>query len=269
MSSLASVAQNVVGQGSNLSKSTGLLSELTGQQGKIQIIKQGIGVILEVEVCTNENHSREATVTTNPLESDGVVSDHIIKNPWDLSITGVISDTPLYDYQRFLAQSYGNALSSVLPPLGITGAAVAYKSAAAQRKQDRPALAAYKVLSALLEAAEPFTLVTSYNRYPNMVLKSLSLPRDAQTSSACTFTLGITQVHFVTPQYVQISALANPNLGANLKEGGERSAEDQAILDREAAGHTLGVDTGTAINNATAKVGDVAASGLEAIGIGG
>lgn len=272
LASSASVVQNVVGQGVGLSKSAGLLQGLTGQPGKVSIIAQSGGLVvqlLEVEVTTNEAHNKESTVTTNPLESDGVVSDHIIKNPWEISITGLISDTPLYDYQRFVAQSYGNALSSVLPPLGIIEAAVAYKSAYAQKNVQKRSLGAYKSLVALLESSSMFTLITNYQRYANMVLKALSFPRDAQTSTVCAFTLSMTQIELVTPQYVEITALKNPNLAAERKEGGELSAEEQEILNQDAKGEALGVKTGKTINNAAAKVGDVAQAGFDKLGLGG
>ena len=123
MSFLAGGVGNVVGQAAGLSKSAGLLQELTGQAGRVQILQPGLGCVIQLDACVNEQHGREAQVTTNPIEDGSVISDHIIVNPVNLAITGVISDTPLYDGKCFLTQSIGNAATSLLPPLGVVAAA--------------------------------------------------------------------------------------------------------------------------------------------------
>lgn len=245
MSFLAGGIANVVGQGAGLSKSAGLLQELTGQPGRVQLVQDGVGCVLEFDACINEQHGREATVTTNPIESGSVVSDHIIVNPVTLSLTGVKSDTPLYDKDRFLRQTIGNAVTAFLPPLGVVTATSAYtygQRAAAlddpANKPKSPSKQAYDTLMRLV-AGDPSTtppmlpqlisVLTAYARYPDMVIKSLSIPRDAGTSGQLVFTIQLQQIQVVSPQVVDVAKLKNPALGAGKKVNGELEAEGKEI----------------------------------------
>lgn len=270
MSALAGTLSNVVQQGAGLSKSAGLLQELTGQAGRVQIVQPGYGCVLQFDACINEQHGREAQVTTNPVEDGAVISDHIIVQPLGLSLTGVVSDTPLYDAQRFLTQSIGNAASTLLSPLGIVAAATAYQLSHPQDSVTSPSHEAYRTLMRLAAGdplasppvlPQPFNVLTSYFRYTDMVITSLQMPRDAGTNGQCVFTLAMTQIVRVAAQTVNVAVLSNKLLGANKKVKGETELAAEAVAAQVKAGAAAGQAAETSVANLTSKA-------LSFVGIG-
>ena len=271
MSALAGTLSNAVGQGVGLSKSAGLLQELTGQAGRVQIVQPGYGCVLQFDACINEQHGREAQVTTNPIEDGGVISDHIIVQPLGLSLTGVVSDTPLYDAQRFLTQTIGNAASTLLSPLGIVAAATAYQLTHPQDSVTSPSHEAYRTLMRLAAGdpqasppslPQPFNVLTAYLRYTDMIITSLQMPRDAGTNGQCVFTIVMTQIVRVTPQAINVSVVENKLLGANKKVKGEQELAAEAISAQVQAGAAAGQAAETSIAN-------VAQKALSYVGLGG
>lgn len=274
MSSLAGGLGNVVGQAAGLSKSAGLLQELVGQSGRAQILRPGYGCILQFDACINEQHGRDAQVTTNPVEDGSVVSDHIVVQPVNVMVTGVVSDTPLYDAKRFLTQSIGNAVSSLVPPLGVIAAATAYQLTHPQDSAFSPSKEAYRTLMQLAAGdpsaspptlPAPFTMLTAYARYPNMVVKSLQMPRDASTSGVCVFTLQLEQIQLVTPQYVNVAYIENKPLGASKKKKGEQEAERSEALENFNAGDAY---TYQPTKTALTKVSNAIGKAASAVGLG-
>ena len=246
MGSLAGGLSNVIGQGVGLSKSAGLLQELTGQAGRVQIVRPGYGCILQFDACINEQHGRDCQVTTNPVEDGSVISDHIVVQPLSLMLTGVVSDTPLYDAKRFLTQSIGNAASTLLPPLGIIAAAAAYQLTHPQDSVISPSHEAYRTLMGLAAGSpyasppalpSPFTVLTSYARYPDMVIKSVAMPRDAGTNGQCVFTLQLQQIQVVTPQTVNVAYIEDKALGSSKKVKGEQQEALDKVTDSAKAGY--------------------------------
>jgi hypothetical protein len=274
MSSLAGGLGNVVGQAAGLSKSAGLLQELVGQSGRAQILRPGYGCILQFDACINEQHGRDAQVTTNPVEDGSVVSDHIVVQPVNVMVTGVVSDTPLYDAKRFLTQSIGNAVSSLVPPLGVIAAATAYQLTHPQDSAFSPSKEAYRALMQLAAGdptaspptlPAPFTMLTAYARYPNMVVKSLQMPRDASTSGVCVFTLQLEQIQLVTPQYVNVAYIENKPLGASKKIKGEQEAQASETGANFNAGRQYIYEPTKA---AETKLANTVGKGFSAIGLG-
>lgn len=282
MSFLAGGIANVFGQGAGLSKSFGLLQELTGQPDRVQLIVPSIGTFLQFDACINEQHGRDAQVTTSPIEDGGVVSDHIIVSPVTLSLTGVISDTPLYGGSRFMTQTYGNAATAFLPPLGVVTAASAYTYGTRAAALDNPAnetqspsKAAYNTLMAMAAGdpkanppvlPSPITVLTAYARYPDMVIKSLSMPRDASTGGQCIFTLQLEQIMRVAPMSVPIAVLKDPQASSGRSNLGEKPTKPSKVALAAGSGITSGADvTNAAINkvsgmtNALGNFGDNAA----------
>lgn len=268
MSFLAGGITNVVGQGVGLSKSAGLLQQLTGQASRVQIINPALGTVLQFDACINEQHGREAQVTTSPLESGSVVSDHIIVSPLNLALTGVISDTPLYDGKRFLTQTIGNAATSFLPPLGVAAATTAYQLTNPQDAVFSRSSEAYRTLMRLAagdpsasppQLPAPVTVLTKYARYTDMVIKSLSFPRDASTSGQCVFTLQLEQIQTVSPQVVSVQVLKDPQLGGAKQTMGEQETKQSQLMASYNKGSAFGSDVSDAtVTPALNAVGSVA-----------
>lgn len=112
-----------------------------------------IGAV-SLDATLTEDHQYNARVTTYPVENGQIISDHIINEPITLSITGLVSDTPL----AFLA--------------------------AFNRSVD-----AFNRLITIHERKERVTVVTGIKVYEDMVITSLQVPRNVFTGQSLTFNI--------------------------------------------------------------------------------
>lgn len=142
-----------------------------------------------IDAALTEGHKYSATVTKYPIESGSSIADNITKDPLQVTIEGVVSDTPL-----------GNAVQA---------------RQAAQTSPDTtfeflPSDDALARLIAIFDAEEPVTIETSLKRFENMVLIDLDVPRDADTGDALHFTATFEQVTIVTNNRTTVR-VASPN----------------------------------------------------------
>ncbi|RYF52440.1 MAG: hypothetical protein EOO38_00075 [Cytophagaceae bacterium] len=250
MGSLGSGIVNVVGQGAGLANSTGLLSELQGEPSKVQFLRVGVGTIFEFDSCINESHSRETVPSLFPIEDGGSISDHIFVAPVELSLTGMVSDFPIYKDGQRLLQTLGEAATTLIPPLGITLGAAAQKVFTVSQNMPSRSKEAFRTLTRIQagnpytqppELPQPFIVLTQYARYPDCVIKSLKFDRDASTASTCVFTMTLTQLRRIKPQAVNVAIFKNPGLAAAKQELGE--AESDGLAARGQSGKKVGFDT--------------------------
>lgn len=242
---LSNAVINVAGVGAGLAQSTGLLSELQGQPTRVQFIKDGIGTVLMFDAVLSESHDLSSTPTTFPLEDGSVISDHIVQNPIMLTMTGVISDTPLPETLKDqLTETFGNAAASLLPPLGVTVASTAYSlyqtANLAAGNTVRRSQEAYNILLGLRAGnpnaspptpPTPFTIMTRYGRYASMVITQLNFPVDASTDGQLVFTATLMKMTLVTPQVVNLATLSNSVLAANKVGAGEQEVVPSGLAD--------------------------------------
>lgn len=229
-----SVAQ---GAARNIARQSGLLTELTGEVTRVQFVQDGLGTVLSLDACLNETHSRETQPTAFPVESGSLVSDHILVLPQELTLTGVISDNPIYDSAAQIRSVLSSAITSRLPPLGqalytnAKGAAALY-NAVTGRGAAKPTAVAYQTLLRLQAGdptasppvpPEPFNVLTKYQRYTGMVIRSLTFPRDQSTGEGLVFTVTLTKITRVRPQFTVLNLLANPPLAADKQVTGEKA----------------------------------------------
>lgn len=110
------------------------------------------GVFLDATLT--EDHQYNARATTYPIEDFRNITDHIINEPETLSLTGVVSDTPL------------SILSSF------------------NRSVD-----AFNRLVRIYETKQLITVVTGIKVYTNMCITSLQIPRNVQSGQSLTFSM--------------------------------------------------------------------------------
>lgn len=227
---------------SGLAQSTGLLTELHGAPERVQFIVEATGTVLSCDATLSQTHAFDSMPTLFPVEDGSAITDHIIQNPLQLSITGVVSDTPLRSSDTALAQVFGNAASGLLPPLGVTTASLAYALYTDSKGAIKPSQNAYETLLKLRLGdptasppvpPQPFVILTKYARYEGMVITSLTFPVDASTDGLCVFTLTATRLLLVTPQLVKLALFDDQALAAGKADVGEQEPLDTS----EAAGH--------------------------------
>lgn len=110
------------------------------------------GIFLDATV--SEDHHYVSRATQFPLENGSVITDHVINDPDTLSLSGIVSDTPL----------------SFLSPFN--------------RSID-----AYNRLVRIHDLKERVTVVTGIKIYENMIMTSLSVPRNVETGQSLNFVM--------------------------------------------------------------------------------
>lgn len=213
----------------------------------------GIPIPLVVlDAVVDEVAKYSASVTQHPVESGPEVSDHIqLKNP-TLSLKGTISQNPLD-----LATSIGNLLAGGIGAVtsgnlrknilntGLqTGAAVAGAALLGNAANPlngllggTPDALARSILMDAFEQRVPFDVVTKRIRYENMVIESLSFPRDQDTGFQLKFEIELIRLRIVSSVTTQItgvdesvvtSALQKAALGGQTSKGAGDSATSSA-----------------------------------------
>jgi hypothetical protein len=201
-----------------------LTNLISGKGKKVQIIRENKTVI-EIDCTTQETHSRESPPTEFELEDGGTVSDHIILKQQALEIQGIITDTPISVINSALTA----VASHFIPPIGIVAAGVGMALFNALKKSESPSVQAYAQLLKLQEERKPFDVLTTLNRYDSMVIKSISVPRDAATGQTLVFTLQLVKLKIVKPQTVNIGKYNNSDLSPEELNGGKQEAEPGSV----------------------------------------
>lgn len=205
----------------------GLLGLLGGKQ-RVQFIQNDFTVI-QLDASMKETHSRESPPTEFPIEDGSVISDYVLLKPFQLELTGIISDTPVGDVQGLLTEVATSSVASLVPPVGLIAAGVAAQAGVslfrALSGSKSPSIAAYGQLLQLQQNAQSFDVLTSLYRYPSMWIKSISVPRDAESANILLFTVSLIQLQLVTPQSVNLKIFADPSLASKIGELGQQESQ--------------------------------------------
>ncbi len=147
---------------------------------------------IELDASISESHVGEVEVTEHPVEEGANISDHARPKPETLSVEGVVSNTPLSRSQsRRAFESHGRNLETTTLTDEIQG-------------QPGFAESAYAKLLFIKDTGKVVTVVTKLRTYNNMVLKSLNVPRNAQTGEILRFTAQFLQVKVVQNKFANL-----------------------------------------------------------------
>lgn len=128
----------------------------------------------EVDVAISENHQYDSDITSDPVEVGSDITDHQRLLPDMVTMTGLVSDTPFGDLaDRRLSEGV-------------------------------PSVFALGFFRTLRDARVPVTIETSLRVYDNMLMKTLTVPRNARTGNALAFTAVFKQVVLVTNERTTI-----------------------------------------------------------------
>jgi len=162
---------------------------------------------ISVDASISESHVTSADITENPVEEGAKITDHVQIKPKQLTMTGVISDSPI----NFAVVD------------NITGAANTIFNALGKTKRS---IDAYNRLVDLQNTREPFTVTTGLTVYNNMILSSLQVDREATKANAIYFTATLQEIRIAKTQaIVSTENLADSvkNLGAKKSNLGNQS----------------------------------------------
>jgi len=158
-----------------------------------------------VDATVSEEHVSTADLTENPVEDGAKVTDHVQLKPSQLTIEGVISDTPL---GYAVIGNIQNLVRSVATLFGRSS-----------RSTD-----AFNNLRKLQESRKPFTVITGLKRYTNMIMTDLSVPRTATTGGAIHFRAVMKEIRIVKSKSAGGGSLSSSvsDLGSPTKDLGSK-----------------------------------------------
>lgn len=200
---------------------------------------------LAIDCTVTETHTATSTVTEHPVESGANITDHIRPDPVQLSITGIVSDTPLGSKQIQRAIEVGGASVQVTqqePPSSATGFG----------------RAAWAKLDAIRTAAKPVKVVTRDKTYDSMALVSLSVPKESKTGGALYFTAQFKQVRIVYNRTTRVVVAKAPKAHKKQDTGKQPTA---AVEQPKSYSSELRDQAGDAgVDKALGKIRDIRSS---------
>jgi hypothetical protein len=152
---------------------------------------------LVLDASIKEEHIAEVEVTDHPVEQGAAVTDHARPKPEEVTIEGVVSNTPLNHFQTLRAESRDGytwqTSAAVNSVRGMPGAAES----------------AYQQLRDLRDKPRLVTIVTALRTYDSMVMTSLKVPRDSQIGDVLRFEAKFKQVRVVTNAVTVVATKVN------------------------------------------------------------
>jgi len=133
---------------------------------------------LDFDATLDELHEWKNEVTQNPVETGSPITDHIIEKPDKLRLQGVITNSPLRG--EFAGQYFGGDTES-------------------PRIQT-----AFEAIRELHKARDIVVVYTKHAIYTDMVIESVSIPRNAQIGEEIQFTMELVNIRFVNTQMVTL-----------------------------------------------------------------
>lgn len=194
-------------------------------------------LVLVFDAIESEVPEFEANVSLVPVEdSQPEITDHVqIRNP-TLSLTGVISESPI-DLSVQVAnlaagaqnlvtnnQLRDNFLDSGFSSVaGAIGGDLLSGASAGDAASGALDIIARQIILSAYERAARLTVVTRRQQYENMIIKKISFPRDRSTGRQTRFTMELQQIRVVSPfianlstteSGVSVTAVPNQSLGS-------------------------------------------------------
>lgn len=186
---------------------------------------------IELDATLDESHEWQADATMNPVETGAPVTDHVIEMPDRLRITGVVTDAPIYTSANLSGLFNLTPLETRTQPV-------------------------FDFLYRLIKLREPMTVYTKFKNYDNMVLTSVTIPRNAAQGEAIEFNAEFINIRKVATQVVDVPVGINPTKAAkaggakgstarkteSAKESGKKQAQElQAEIKKEAQSVILSI----------------------------
>lgn len=145
----------------------------------------GIGIVFDASL--SEGYAVRASVTRFPVEEGIVVSDHVRREPDEITINGIVTDAPML------------VNGEMIPP-----------------RADRIA-AAFETLSALV--GQRLDVSTSLRSFTDMLITSIGVTRDAARGIVLDATVTLTQIRTATTILLDLPAPLIPQAKRTKNDG--------------------------------------------------
>lgn len=169
---------------------------------------------IALDAALREVHSGEVEVTEHPVEQGSNITDHTRPKPDRLTIDAIVSNTPINTTQRTrVVEAFGVSFVSSSLEDSRQGAAGYAETA-------------YAKLVELKDKGSPITVVTQIRTYDDMILISLSVPRDSKTGDALLFTASFQRVILVKNKLTRKVVSRDPKVQPKNKTGKQAPKTD-------------------------------------------
>jgi hypothetical protein len=200
-------------------------------------------VTLELDAALSVNFDMTSSLTKSEIEDGSNIADHVTLDPKRITIDGLISDSPLTIFSPALGlatvaagqaaqKTFGNLIGAAAP------IAIGIVSTQLFRSGSSRAQSAYKILEQIRDERVLCSIVNKvHDPYTNMVLVSLSIPRNAQIGESLRFTATFEQANIVQAQSVPVpkSKVTNPSGASNSELGKNSATQTDAATERSAS----------------------------------
>lgn len=132
-----------------------------------------------IDVAISEEHKFETEVTEYPVESGSDITDHVRKKPNEVTLEGIVSDTPLAATILERLASGDRVLTGLL-------------------SEATASLDALAKLMEIRDARKPVTISTSLKTFESMVLTTLTVPRANGDGRALRFHATFKEIRIIT-----------------------------------------------------------------------
>lgn len=149
---------------------------------------------LTIDCSVSEMHSFENEVTENPVERGAAVADHIRQKQNFVTVTGIVSNTPITQEEREATDA------------------------------NQRAEAAFTRLLELRAGGQLITVVTKKRTYRNAAVASLTVPVDGGQGDALFFSATFREVRIVDSKTVQLKT--STNKGKKKQQKGKETGKE-------------------------------------------
>lgn len=168
------------------------------------LIVDGVEAI-PIDVTLSFSSQRSATTADHPIELGAFVSDHVFINNATMELSGIISYNKIPDINIGPSYSESNPLES---------------------STDKPKDGASKLIS-LFNTRTLLTVVSDLEVFGQCVIKTLTIPRNAQIGNDLHFSMTLEQLRIVGTQSSAISLELFDNYYSAARKGTKTPANDK------------------------------------------
>jgi hypothetical protein len=225
--------------------------------------KNGAVVEIEFDAVLRLTPNTSSTATSHPVQKGAPISDHVRPEPLRLSVEAMVTNTPIKVPRTQMngvtgtvtSQGMDVRISTVVGP-GVRQPSSVTVPVTALRFSDKfdRVRDVYRELRAIQDASQPVSIRTmkgsddsgneveahGLEDYEDMVIVSLSAPRDAQSGSAVAFTFDAQKVRIVDTTTIQTAAVNAPaKTTARRGQTGKKEITEKEPKKRDLLGQAL------------------------------
>ena len=153
---------------------------------------------VELDLILDEDHSKSAQVTENPLQDGRAISDGIFLELQEGSLTGLVTNHSVKIAEKRSKQ------------LELQDSETLMAEAENYQLENR-AKQAWVDLKAVMDAKQPVTIVTSLEVYDNVAITNISTERNGDSGDALEIKVSFRQILTVSLMEHEVTAQVQPN----------------------------------------------------------